>query len=163
MEDIEDFLQHYGVLGMRWGVRKRSGGGGGGPTPIKVSARPGQKIITTGGHRQPSSEDAKLTAAIRQKARASGPQSLSNNEMRTLVERMNLEQQYARLNPKQKSLGEKFLKDYAPILGVEAAKAVQGKKYAEALLKDPKAVKDPRLEAAIKIGEAFAKATKGKK
>jgi hypothetical protein len=142
VEDIEEFLQHYGVLGMRWGVSKRSGGGGGGPTPIKVNARPGQKIITTGGHKQPSSEDAKLTAAIRQKARASGPQSLSNNEMRTLVERMNLEQQYARLNPKQKSLGEKF---------------------AEALLKDPKAVKDPRLEAAIKIGEAFAKATKGKK
>ena len=162
MEDSEEFLQHYGVLGMRWGVRRKSGGGGGGPTTIKVNARPGQKIITTGGHKQPTSDEAKLAAAIRQKARASGPQSLSNNEMRTLVDRMNLEQQYARLNPKQKSLGEKFIQDYAPILGLEAAKVVQAKKHAEALLVNKNAVKDPRLEAAIKIGEAFTKAKKKK-
>jgi len=161
VKEVDDILQHYGVMGMRWGVRKRSSLASG-PTQIKLNARPGQKIITSGGHRQPASEDAKLAAAIRQKARSSGPQSLSNSDMRKLVDRMNLEQQYAKLNPKQKSLGEKFIKDYAPILGLEGVKAVQAKKYAEALALDPKAVKDPRLQMAIQIGEALTKATKKK-
>jgi hypothetical protein len=106
---------------MRWGVR-RTKSELAGPTPITINAKPGKKIVTTGGKNLPVSEDAKTAAVIKQKARASGAQSLSNDEMRILVTRMNLEQQYAKLNPKQVSIGEKFLKEYGPVGALEGAK-----------------------------------------
>lgn len=121
MQEVDDILAHYGIKGMRWGVR-RSSSQLSGPTPITINAKPGKKIVTTGGKNLPVSEDAKQAAVIKQKARASGSQSLSNDEMRILVTRMNLEQQYSKLNPKQVSLGEKFLKEYGPVGALEGAK-----------------------------------------
>lgn len=121
MQEVDDILEHYGIKGMRWGVR-RTPTELAGPTPITINAKPGKKIVTTGGKNLPVSEDAKQAAVIKQKARASGAQSLSNDEMRILVTRMNLEQQYAKLNPKQVSLGEKFLKEYGPVGALEGAK-----------------------------------------
>ena len=38
---------------------------------------------------------------------------MSDEELQRVVNRMNLENQYARLNPKQKSLGERFIKSVA--------------------------------------------------
>ena len=162
METLDEVLAHYGVRGMRWGVR-RSAAELSGPQPVTIDAKPGKKIQTSGGKGQPVSDDAKLAAVYRQKAKASGPQSLSNAEMQTIVTRMNLEQQYMKLNPKQVSLGEKFLKDYAPILALEGGKQYQSATLAQDLLLDPKAVKDPRLTMAIQLGETLTKQTKAKK
>lgn len=92
-------LQHYGVKGMRWGIRKRPVG----PSPVVVKidtkAKKGQTISTSGGHQQAPSDDAVSAAIARRKAQSSGTNSLDNNELQALVKRMNLEQQYAKLNP----------------------------------------------------------------
>jgi hypothetical protein len=71
---VDDFLAHYGIKGMRWGIRRN------------------RAQIDAG-----SSDDAARANEIRAKVRTSGVSSLSNQEMQQLVQRINLEQQYARL------------------------------------------------------------------
>lgn len=80
----DDFLSHYGVKGMRWG--KRSGGG------TAVAERP-----ASGDHKQVA------------KLRAKRPSEMSNEELRALTNRMNLEQQYSRLNPSAAVKGRNYV------------------------------------------------------
>jgi hypothetical protein len=75
---VSDVLEHYGVKGMKWGVRR--------------AERPGA------GH--PASEDATRAHTLGTQGRGSGRDSLSNRELQDLVTRWNLEQQYDRLRPK---------------------------------------------------------------
>jgi 2'-5' RNA ligase len=78
-DEADKFLAHFGVKGMRWGVRKdRSGGGHGG------------------------SDDHNNATAARAKAKKGGVKSLSNKELQDMITRMNLEQQYVRLAPPSK-------------------------------------------------------------
>lgn len=74
--DVNEFLQHYGKKGMKWGVR---------------SARSRVKV----------SSDFKSTAPHRGK-RAS---SLTNKQLKAVNERMNLEQNYKRMNPSKIKVG----------------------------------------------------------
>jgi len=91
---VDDFLEHYGVKGMKWGVRRD---------------RPSV----------PGSKDHETASALRTKVTAGGTKALSNQELQTLVNRMNLEQQYSRLNPQTKSAGaqlaESVLRAGAPL------------------------------------------------
>lgn len=98
-EDVNE-LAHYGVPGMRWGVRKRRAGSSGSSEPERVTIKKNPKsgnLETTGGGGHRPSDDALRASAYRQKAKASGTSSLSNNELKVLVERMNLEGNYAKL------------------------------------------------------------------
>lgn len=83
LAEVDDFLEHYGVKGMKWGVRRD---------------RPSV----------PSSADAATASRLQGQVKLGGTQSLSNQELQTLVNRMNLESQYTRLNPQTKSLGREF-------------------------------------------------------
>lgn len=101
-------LAHYGVKGMRWGVR-RANNTPKGPEDIVLKTAPGKRVVTKGGRRQPVSEDAKNAAIYKQKARKSTVDSLSNKELQALVNRMNLEQNYSRLTADQLSPGKRFV------------------------------------------------------
>jgi hypothetical protein len=149
MTVVDDLLYHYGVKGMHWGIRRRSPQNSE-PTPVAIRAEPGKPIVTSGGKRQPTTEDAKTAAMLRQKAKGSGLQALSNEEMQTVVSRMNLEQQYARLNPKQIGLGKKFMDEALygdlPNLALDMAK-----------LSPLKNSGDPRVQAGIQMAEMIIK------
>lgn len=109
---IENALAHYGVLGMKWGVRKDRSMRGPTPSVIK-KGRSGKKIKTTGGKGHPHSEDAIRTSKIKRQAKKSSTDSLSNEEFRDLLNRMNMDQQYANISgKKQTSQGNKFAKQY---------------------------------------------------
>lgn len=86
-------VSHYGVKGMHWGVRKGDSGGSGSAPASKPTPKP--RV----------SEDAKNVEKAFVKIDRGGTDALSNHELQSVVNRMNLEQQYQRLtsspSPKQ--------------------------------------------------------------
>lgn len=96
MSGVEKMLAHYGIKGMRWGVRRNVGSDG--RVDVTTTAQPGKKVVAKGGQGQPAHEDAIRTAVSKQKAKASTTDSLSTKELQELVNRMNLEQQYSKLS-----------------------------------------------------------------
>lgn len=80
-------LSHYGVKGMKWGVRRseaelaRAGSSNGG-----TDSRPAPKPKV--------SADFKAAMDAKRKINESGTQALSNQELQGLLTRMNLERQY---------------------------------------------------------------------
>lgn len=104
---VDNILAHYGVRGMRWGIR-RSRGSLSGPSEVTVKTKSGKKVQlkTSGGKGHPATEEAIKTAVTRQKGRASSTHALTNAELQAAIARMNLEQQYTRLS-NQKATGPK--------------------------------------------------------
>ena len=100
---IEDVIAHYGVLGMKWGARKEPK-----RTKVRVTEVPGRKIQTSGGTGQRVSANARRAAVYKQKALKSTTDSLSDQQLRTLINRMQMEKQYNDLRPK--SSWEKLFK-----------------------------------------------------
>ena len=106
----ENYLQHYGVLGMKWGRRRSEA----------------QLARDRGKSRRTKSEDH-LRAKSLKKKRLS---QLSNSELKELNNRMQLEQQYKSLKKQNVSAGKKFVKDVAYESGKQIA-AEYTKKYAK--------------------------------
>jgi hypothetical protein len=114
-DEIEEFLAHFGVRGMKWGVHR---------------AR------TSSPH--PSSSEAATARQLHVRARSSGTHSLTNAELQTLVQRMNLESQYSNLNQRQVSKGRKIVGDLLLEIGKQTAKQLiikGGEKGAQTLIK----------------------------
>lgn len=118
-ESIDDILAHHGVKGMKWGVRKNRSN----PTAVTLNSRPGRKIKTSGGQNQPASRDAKAAARIRQRAKASSVDSLSNADLKALVNRMQLERQYSQLKSDRAGFGERFAKGVLQKVGQQQTQA----------------------------------------
>lgn len=126
-EFVGDFLEHFGVKGMRWGVRRTREERAMDKAQKKIEAKKvkievteGNGIKTKGGKRRTASDDAIVAAVGKQIAKKSGTDALSNEELKRVVERMNLESQFAKLSKGQKSKGEEFvdsfMKNLAPTL-----------------------------------------------
>ena len=113
MDDVDDVLAHFGVKGMRWGVRKAPTArqedfrraAKEGKKKVTVRAEPGKKIKTKGGKGVEASDDAIRAAVIKRVAKGSKPSALSNDELRTAIQRMQLEQQFRDLNKKSSTVG----------------------------------------------------------
>ena len=100
--EANDFLAHYGIKGMKWGIRKAD--------RQARKAKKAQELYDN------SSEDARAAQDAKRKMGSTGSvASLSNKELQTLVTRMNLEQQLSGLQEKTKtkSAGRKFVKEIA--------------------------------------------------
>ena len=128
MSNVDDVIKHYGVKGMRWGIRKRSGGSSSSDTSspsepksvgkaVKVEIGPGKRIKTTGGQKQLPSADAINAAVAKQKAKKSGVKSLTNKEMQDLIGRMNLEQSYSKLAKKEREANRSFTRKFLETQG----------------------------------------------
>lgn len=91
---VDAILAHFGVKGMRWGVRRSMPSTGAGkPT------------------RMAPSEDATRTAASKRTVKVSGTKALSNAELQQLVNRLNLEKQLSQINPSAKRQALRFTTD----------------------------------------------------
>ena len=73
-ENYDDFLQHYGVLGMKWGHRKARG--------------------TSSSNKKPKSTKNTTTSKPKPKQTQ---RELSDEELRAVINRMRLEREYADL------------------------------------------------------------------
>ena len=91
-------LYHFGVKGMRWGVRKASPSG-------------------SGTKSYKSSRDYNAVNRLRRKAKQSGAKSLTNKEMKMLNTRLELEKKYNQLNPSRVDKGKKVLSATVSIVG----------------------------------------------
>jgi len=83
-ENVDKFLEHYGILGMRWGVRRDRGPDG----RVRGRGKPTEDYLRA------------------KELRTKGPISLTNAEMRVAIERMQLEQQYKNLSKADISAGQ---------------------------------------------------------
>ena len=106
--DTDDFLAHYGVKGMKWGKRRAA----------RAEKKAQEKY-------ERSSEDARQAEEARTKMKKASIDSLSNKELQSLVQRMNLEQQFSTLQDKTKtkSAGRKFAEDITRELAKETIKS----------------------------------------
>lgn len=94
-------LSHYGVPGMRWGVR-----------------RSGASSTSSRIKKGPPSEDYKRMQEMKKR----GTKSLSTSELRELTGRMQLEKQYKDLSKASVSKGRTFVEDTFKSTGKEIAK-----------------------------------------
>lgn len=114
----ESFLKHYGVKGMKWGVRKDRASGVG-DSVKKKAAKGAVEVAKTYNKARPKSTDAAEAIRIRRQRHTKGINSLSNQELQALVQRMNLEQQLSTLTKqkRQSSLASAFISDQLVALG----------------------------------------------
>lgn len=117
MNDENQDLKHYGVLGMKWGIRRYQ------PYPA------GKKGRFLGKTRK-----AKKIKAPSQKAKA---KAMTDEELKATVHRLHLEQRYADLTKVKKSRGQKIVEDLMYSSAEKAAKA-----YIDELIK--KGTGDPK-------------------
>ena len=123
-------VEHAGVKGMKWGVRRPVGKDG---RVVRTGVAPGTKTTLA----KKSSAPAKKTAPAKKPASSSTtskPKPLTDEQLRQRVQRMQLEAQYAQLsqqlNPPQKS----FLREYLAEPARNAAKEVS-KELAKEIIK----------------------------
>lgn len=89
-EFVQDFLEHYGVKGMKWGVRREH---------ARVSTSQARtvtdkaKVKATGGTGHEAHSDAVRVAAKKQRLKKSGVAALSNRELQEVIDRTRLEDQ----------------------------------------------------------------------
>jgi hypothetical protein len=134
-EIVEEILEHHGVKGQRWGVRRKATVGA---QEVVVSDKR-KKIKTSGGSGHPSSPDAVRARKIGQIGKKSGLKALSDNELQTYNKRLNLEQHTKRLMYEDSSPPRKFvlslLRQTGKTQAQEAANQVASKQVKKALVK----------------------------
>lgn len=86
-------LYHYGILGMKWGVRKSRGGG------VSKTGRRGRIIK----ERPPAHEDYKKAHSKK------SVREMSDAELRSRINRLDMERRYQELNPSTKNRGRKYV------------------------------------------------------
>lgn len=132
MVERSDQLVHYGIKGMRWGIRRTEAqlvrARGELPSQQKVANKPGglfsKKKKTTAKKEEPKKTEKKIS-------------EMSDEELRAKINRLQLEKQYRDLSPKQVSKGRAFYeKNIAPALNEtikNIAKDYTNKKLREVL------------------------------
>ena len=111
-----DELMHYGVPGMKWGVRR---------TPAQLGRKKTSSSKSLFGKKKPKpkakaktkSESSKEETAPKKKS----VKEMSNEELNAAIDRMRLEQTYASLSPQKVSMGKKIAKTILNDVVVPAA------------------------------------------
>ena len=97
MTTAEDVLAHFGIKGMKWGVRR---------TKSQLA----------------DSKDHTRAKGLRKKSRFGKTRKLSNDELKVVIERMNLEQQFSNLKKQKSGEGGKIARELLVGIGKEHAK-----------------------------------------
>lgn len=137
--DTQEFLAHYGVKGMQWGVRRSP----------KQLARAAKKF---GRSRKETKDKTRYSE---------GPKNLTNEELKERIQRMETEKRYNDLNSKTVSEGQKHINDVLTNVGKQTIQnvaagvttsiaAVGAAKLLEKHLKDKSVADTFRKKAKVK-------------
>lgn len=88
---VDEYLAHFGVKGMRWGVRRS------------------KTQLASGGSDNGRSDDSMAAKGAIKKVKSSGLKSLSNKELSDLNTRLTLEANFSKLTTPQKKSGKSFI------------------------------------------------------
>lgn len=92
---MDEELMHYGVLGMKWGVRR---------TPEQLGHKPKVSSTSSGANKQ------KNKAA---KSKSKGVADMTDEELRQRIQRLNMEEQYSNLAARAKERNTSTLRKLA--------------------------------------------------
>lgn len=115
-ESLEDFLDHAGVKGMRWGVRKRDKGPSsvtvtnsatGKSAQIKINPKKTTVDIASGTVSTSSKKELK---SIHSQIEKNKLKLMSDDELKGRINRLKMEQEFKKLNVSQQSPGKKIVK-----------------------------------------------------
>ena len=112
-------LYHWGIKGMKWGVRRYQNNDG--TLTSEGKKRKQSKIdkIDKKSKRENWSDDAKTAAEIKTK----NIKQMSNAELRKINERIQLEKQYSQLTKKETSKGRKLVNELVAGAAKDTAKS----------------------------------------
>lgn len=99
-------LYHHGVRGMKWGIRRKTGPNGlvvGTPEHHAKAASDAKRVKVSTLKTKHHSEEARQAHEIAKKVQKHGVHSLSNDELRALTARFDLEQKFSKMHETQKS------------------------------------------------------------
>ena len=112
---VDDFLAHYGVKGMRWGVRRDRSAGGSGSSGSGSKKKSGGSTSAA----KPANKaavKAKETVAkpsIKKPTHAQVAKAMSDEELKSLLSRMQMEKQYAQLMSERDQTSQTTFKKFA--------------------------------------------------
>ena len=97
---MENELYHFGIKGMRWGVRRYQ-------NPDGSLTNAGKKRLSK-GHTSNEENDSSNKPSTKSSSTKT-VKDMSDDELRQAINRLQLEQQYKNLSPKNVSKGKKFV------------------------------------------------------
>lgn len=142
-EVLDKVLMHHGIKGMKWGVRRKTGANGlvvGTPEHHAKAASDAGRVKVSSLKTRHHSEEAKRAHEIAKKVHKTGVKSLTNDELKALTARFDLEQKYVKMAATQRKrrkshpksiastlldkAGDKVLSEIGAGLGTKAAKPI---------------------------------------
>ena len=102
MSNVDEFLEHYGVKGMRWGVRGGASKSGGGSPRFKNASKPDRAVTRF----------------------KKAPSKLSDSELQKRIQRLEAERKYNALNRRTVGNGEKLVSEVLTSSGRRIATTV---------------------------------------